>query len=103
MFFAAAANGPQGGSAKETAARATALGLPALAAKNVRRNAREQGEAPGGFLRVALSGVGGRGGAGRELSVICRILEGAEEVPAARAALEARLQIAAARRRAATG
>lgn len=97
MFFAAAANGPRGGTAKETEARATALGLPALASKNIRRNAREQGETPGGFLRVALPPEGGR-----ELSVVCRILEGAEEVPAARAALEARLQIAAARRRAAS-
>ena len=95
MFFAAAANGPSGGSAKDTAARATALGLPALAPKNVRRNAKEQGETPGGFVRVTLPE--GK----RELLVMCRILEGAEEVPAARAALEARLQIAAARRRAA--
>ena len=95
MFFAAAANGPAGASAKETEARAIALGLPALAAKNIRRNAREQGEAPGGFVRVMMPE------GGRELSVVCRILEGAEEVPAARAALEARLQIAAARRRAA--
>ena len=95
MFLAAAANGPLGASARDTEARAVALGLPALAAKNIRRNAREQGEATGGFLRVAL-----REG-GRELAVVCRLLEGADEVPAARAALEARLQIAAARRRAA--
>jgi len=96
MFFAAAANGPSGGTAKETEARATALGLLALASKNIRSNAREQGETAGGFLRVALPE------GGRELSVVCRIMEGAEEVPAARAALEARLQIAAARRLAAS-
>lgn len=97
MFFAAACGGPGGSSARDTEARAEALGLPALAAKNIRRNAREQGGAPGGFLRVALPE------GGRELFVVCRILEGAEEVPAARAALEARLQIAAARRRNGSG
>lgn len=94
IFFAAASNGPTGASARETETRAAALGLPALAAKNIRRNARDQGETTGGFLRVKLPE--GR----RELSVVCRLLEGADEVPAARAALEARLQIAAARRRA---
>ena len=107
MFFAAASHGPLGASARETEARAAARGLPALASKNVRGNARKQGECPGGFLRVSSGppgggGVGGGGGGsgGRELIVVCRILEGAEEVPAARAALEARLQIAMARRRA---
>lgn len=88
MFFAAASHGPLGAAARETEARAAAMGLPALASKNVRGNARKQG------------GGGGSGGGRRELIVVCRILEGAEEVPAARAALEARLQIAAARRRA---